>query len=606
MKGSPPADSAGTGKPVAEGSAKSAVRSSPDHPDRLLQELRVYQDELEAQKEALAVNVAALEDSRVMLEQLGSRYASLFDFAPIGYLTIDAGGRIEEANITFAAMVGVPRGELIGGRVTDLIRREDQDIFYLHRKNMEDAGSGGSCELRLKKGRDLVVHARLHSRRFDPATIRIAVIDISDRIWARKKRVLIERCTEFANQSSTLFDLLKLVVAEIKGFVDCGAVGIRVIDDKGGFPYRVWDGFSPSFREIAASPATCPEPCMCMAVLRGAIPADDPFFTRSGSYHINGVTRFLRSLPAALKASARQICHLYGFESMTLVPITVGGTKTGLIHAADLREGRFPPRVVAALEELAGHLGIIINRVMLAERLAVSLDELGRISSLLLQAQETERKWIAAELHDQTGQDLNYLKITLWNLADRLPEEQNTLKADFKNALDFTDRIIENVRNLLHGLTPSILKDLGLVPAMEGLIADFSEITGIRVDGDVSALADPHFDFKAEISIYRITQELLTNISKHAQASSVRISTRKVADHIEIRIEDNGKAFLRLQDGLARVRRKGMGLSSMLLRSRLIGASLTLERREGGGTCAILRCPVNQPGASDPPAGRNG
>ena len=564
---------------------------------RMLEELQVYQHELEMQKEELTANVEELEHSKARLEQLNVRYASLFDFAPNGYLTIDVNGRMTEANVTFAAMVGIPRGELIGRRITDLIHRDDQDVFYLHRKTLGDLQPGGSCDLRLKKNDGTHVNARFHSRLFDPDAIRIAVSDISDRIWFQKKRDLIQHCLEIANHSSGLSDLLEHTVLEIKQFLDCSAVGIRLLDEDGGIPYQAYDGFSRSFYEIESPLSIHTDQCMCTFVIRGETPADKPFYTAGGSFYINGTTRFLRTVPEEEKGATRNVCHQYGYESVALVPIAVGGERMGLIHAADHREERFPLKTVETLEELAGHLSIIINRVILAEQLASSLHDLGRVSSLLLQAQEDERKRIAAELHDQTGQDLNYLKLTLWNLVERLPPDQEELKADFGKALEFTDRIIGNVRNLLHGLTPSTLKDLGIVPALEGLIDDFSEVTGIKVACDVSALAAPKFSFDAQISIYRIIQELLTNISKHVKASAVKISTRRGKNHVEIRIEDDGKGFSGLKKKLALNRRKRMGLSSMALRCRLIGASLTFEGREGEGTCAVLRCPVK--GGSD-------
>ena len=154
----------------------------------------------------------------------------------------------------------------------------------------------------------------------------------------------------------------------------------------------------------------------------------------------------------------------------------------------------------------------------------------------------------------------------------------------------FTDRIIDNVRDLLHGLSPSVLKDLGLVPALEGLIDDFSEYIGIRATGDVSALEGLEFDFDSQIALYRIVQEILTNISKHARASAVRVSSLRDGGWVEIRIEDDGKGFSR-PEGKPALNR-GLGLSSMVLRCQLIGASLSFEHREGAGTRAVLRCPV--------------
>ena len=350
----------------------------------LLHELQVHQYELELQKEALAASVEELELSKVRLEELSARYESLFDFAPIGYLTLDEGGVMTEVNVTFAAMVGFPRGVLIGMNITELIHRDDQDVFHFHRMTLKGPHARSDSDFRLKTADGSHVDVRLHSRRFDPNAIRIAVIDITDRMWIRKKRALIQDSLEIANRSLGLSDLLAQVVAEIKRFLECEAVGIRVLDEDGRIPYQACDGFSRAFYETENPLSIHADHGMCVSVLRGDTPKDRPFFTTGGSFYVNGTTQFLRTVPESERGAGRNVCHQYGYESLALVPIPFGGKKIGLIHAADHRENLFRRATVEALEELAAHLGIIVNRVVLSDRLRSSLEELRQVSSRLL------------------------------------------------------------------------------------------------------------------------------------------------------------------------------------------------------------------------------
>jgi PAS domain S-box-containing protein len=219
-------------------------------------------------------------------------------------------------------------------------------------------------------------------------------------------------------------------------------------------------------------------------------------------------------------------------------------------------------------------------------------DTLRLLSSRLLTSQEEEQRRIAMELHDQTGQDIIFLKLQLQALKNRLRKDQNNLKKECDKILTLTDRIIEDVRRMAHGLCPSQLQTLGLCAALKAMIRNFSEKTRIPIHFDVEAL-DQCFPPETQIILYRISQEALTNIYKHARAKTVRIDVNRQGDTMSIKIKDDGQGFdpCRYRTIEPTVER-GMGLSALELRSRMIGADLKISSQPGQGTEINLFVPI--------------
>ena len=219
-------------------------------------------------------------------------------------------------------------------------------------------------------------------------------------------------------------------------------------------------------------------------------------------------------------------------------------------------------------------------------------DTLQLLSSKLLTSQEEVQQRIAMELHDQTGQDIIVLKLQLQALKKQLIRGQTNPQKECDKILTFINRIIEDVRRLSHGLSPSQLQTLGLRPALKELIQNFSEKTGIPIHFDVEALEDG-FRPETEIVLYRIFQEALTNIYKHAHAYEVWIDVCRQGNRLSISIKDDGQGFdsHHHRTGEPAVER-GLGLSALKLRSRMIGADLKISSQPGQGTKIKLFVPI--------------
>ena len=226
-------------------------------------------------------------------------------------------------------------------------------------------------------------------------------------------------------------------------------------------------------------------------------------------------------------------------------------------------------------------------------KLRESKKQLHGLSSQLLTAQETERSRIARELHDELGGALAVLKLRTRFIEKNLRPDQASIREQCKQNLKFIDQIIDDVHRLSRNLSPSILEDLGLTPALRWLIDNFVSHYGVRVDTDMENI-DHLLTRNDQIMIYRTFQEALTNIGKHAQAGNVVIAVRTGQGRISLRVADDGRGFD--VEGLAArtVSEKGLGLATMNERARMLGGSLYLQSEQGKGTRITLSVPIRK------------
>jgi PAS domain S-box-containing protein len=235
----------------------------------------------------------------------------------------------------------------------------------------------------------------------------------------------------------------------------------------------------------------------------------------------------------------------------------------------------------------------ITGRKRAEEALRESEKQLRYLSSQLLTAQETERRRISRELHDELGGALAVLKLRSSLIEKNLQKDQIELREECKQNLQYIDQIIEEVGRLSRDLSPSILEDLGLSAALRRLIDNFVKNYNIKVASDIVDF-DHLFPMDAQIMIYRIFQEAFTNIGKHAQARNVSVKVRKDEDRISFLMEDDGKGFDVKHAATKEICERGLGLATMDERARMLGGSLDLWSEGGKGTRITLSIPINR------------
>jgi len=227
------------------------------------------------------------------------------------------------------------------------------------------------------------------------------------------------------------------------------------------------------------------------------------------------------------------------------------------------------------------------------EALRESEQRLRFLTSQLLTAQEQERRRISMELHDELGQSLTVLKLQLRSIQRGLREDQIELKEESQGLVEYLDGVIDNVRRLSRDLSPSILEDLGLNAALRYLLDGVRKHYTVDFSFEVEDL-NRLFPLEAQIVIYRIFQECLTNISKHAGASAVTARIKELDGLVSLVLEDNGVGF-DVAEILARdATCRGLGLAALYERARMLGGALDIWSRQGCGTRITCNIPVNK------------
>ena len=215
-------------------------------------------------------------------------------------------------------------------------------------------------------------------------------------------------------------------------------------------------------------------------------------------------------------------------------------------------------------------------------------EERRRSGQLAMRAQEEERRRLARDLHDEVNQALTAILLRLEALAHETPAERAPEVAELKRLVN---QAMDELLNLARQLRPSALDDHGLVPAIETQLKRFGARTGIEVRLDTRGDPD-HLPEVVQTAIYRVAQEALTNVTRHAGATIVELDLAENEGGAELRVRDDGSGFdpsviARNSEGPS----GGLGLVGMAERARLVGGELDVRSAPGGGTTITLRVP---------------
>jgi signal transduction histidine kinase len=217
---------------------------------------------------------------------------------------------------------------------------------------------------------------------------------------------------------------------------------------------------------------------------------------------------------------------------------------------------------------------------------AQAREELHRLSARLVQVQEEERRNLSRELHDEVGQSMSALLVELGNLASALPPENAALAERVQAARKLAENNVVVLRNMSLLLRPSMLDDLGLVPALKWQAREVARRSGLKIKVNAEDGADDLPD-EYRTCIFRVVQEALHNVTRHAKATQVAISVTRGERGVGVRIQDNGAGF-QTQD-------KGMGILGMEERIRHLNGAFRIESRPGEGTTVAVDLPVAAP-----------
>jgi signal transduction histidine kinase len=269
-------------------------------------------------------------------------------------------------------------------------------------------------------------------------------------------------------------------------------------------------------------------------------------------------------------------------EEVAIEPLKSGATD----YVLKTRLARLGPAVHRALRESADRR----ERQRAEDKLRRSLDQLRALTSYLQYVREEERTRIAREVHDELGQALTGLKLDMSWLAARVARNARPVKDKVKTMVDHIDETIQTVRRIATELRPGILDSLGLVAALEWQANEFQSRTGIPCQVDAS-VDDSQLQPQFATVFFRIYQETLTNIIRHARATRVEVRLAEEAGALVLTVQDNGRGIS--DEEIANTR--SIGLVGMRERAMLIGGDITLQGAPGKGTLMTLRVPLVRP-----------
>ena len=237
--------------------------------------------------------------------------------------------------------------------------------------------------------------------------------------------------------------------------------------------------------------------------------------------------------------------------------------------------------------KIVGYQGTILD-ITHRKQMEEALKELPR---KIIEAQEEERKHIAREIHDDLGQSLAILKMLIQATLLHKGIDKNYSEEAMGKVIDYLNEIINKSRHLASGLRPSTLEVLGLSTALKMLVDQYKNKKDLKINLKFGKIDQLHFKGEV-INLYRIIQEALTNVIMHAAASRVDIVMKREKDRLFVRIQDNGRGLTYGLKNKSQSSRKGIGLSTMEERAKLLGGGFHVKSKHGKGTLIFLEIPV--------------
>jgi PAS domain S-box-containing protein len=496
-----------------------------------------------ADRDALIIEAETLESHREALEQLVGAYADLYDFMPIAYVSLDAGGLVHDVNLTATTLLGVERVRMLGRPLRLHVVPDDRRLFLDHLLRCRRGGGQVTTELRLRAGDGREVPVQVVSRRagVDDAglTFRTVLIDLSER-----------RAAE---------DVLRRSHKQL-------ALALQV---SGAGPWEAsWPGGELTVSErwariLGYDPGLLPPGPGLAAWLVGRVDPDD-LPAREASLFA------LTTGQADGHAAEFRVRHAGGCEVWV----------RELAEVADRDPEGYVVRLVGVLVDITGE----------KQRLAEARAQAGMLRTLseaLFRVEENERRELATALHDDLGQRLVTARMRL------AAADPGATAA----TLELLDQMRETVRSLSFQVSPPILRDLGLVAGLRWLAREFLAVHDLAVAveaEDLPALPDEH-----TYLLFRCVRELLLNVVKHARADLVSVAVAVEGGRLRISVEDDGVGF----DPDALAASRSFGLLSVRERLGWLGGQVVVDSAPGAGTRVGLVVPLGSAGLA---VGRGG
>jgi signal transduction histidine kinase len=311
---------------------------------------------------------------------------------------------------------------------------------------------------------------------------------------------------------------------------------------------------------------------------RLAVPEEGPIAQGLGRLEVTTLAASEHPSPELWVALAE-----HGFRHVTVVPVMGQDRALGMLMLASREPIPLSSDETALVRAVGGLVGMALESAALRERLVAQQDRLRALAGGILRAREEEARRIAHELHDEAGQLLAALHITLDDLAARVPAQD----ASFKRFREVLDQVEAQLRRLARELRPTILDDLGLAPALEWLAQGLAERRDVTITIDAP---ERRLTPELETALYRIVQEALANAVRHARPRRIAVEVAEEGSRIRAVVRDDGRGF-DVAAALARRGDRGLGLIGIRERAAALGGTVDIRSTPDEGTALTVVIP---------------
>jgi PAS domain S-box-containing protein len=489
-------------------------------PAQLVHELQVYQVELEMQNDELRRSQEALEEEK-------SRFATIFNFAPVGFVVLDQATVVEDCNEMALTLLNTEKRDLIGKRFQKLILPECGDQFYLFVKKLIESGKAGRIQLPFVNADGQRFYGQVqgsmvqNSAGSGPAYY-MTIVDITEKHLADLK---LQETTE------------RLQIA-----LKASLSGILTIDLKSGLVQP--DEFVMGLFGLGAGEFDGRLATLYKCIVAEDVDRIDPVIRKaiSESGNLNEIFR--------IEKKNGEIRH-----------VEVHGKSVSIESRNDI--------FIGLITDITKKESLRIQSELL------KMNQQSDVLRTILKTQEEERVRISNALHDSLGQLLYSASLKLQNSS-----AHNDLF--FTQSLSLLDQAIRETRKISFELAPSVLSDYGIAVAVTEMASRITS-NALVIEAKITGL-NKRLPLEVETDIFRILQELVNNVVKHAGASKAQIRISKSGTRVNISVQDDGNGFNQEQKAGS-----GTGLSSIRNRISLYGGTMKIASRTGQGTIVNLK-----------------
>ncbi len=531
------------------------------------------------------------------VRQANAYNRSLIEASLDPLVTIGADGKISDANSAAELVTGLARQEFIGTYYSNYFTDQDKAHEAYHKALREGSVSDYELELKHRDGRSTPVLYNASVYRDESGEVR-GVFAAARDITRRKQIEAAER------EQSRLAEALRDIAIALTSSLNLNQVLDQIIASVG---------------------LVVPSDSIAFLLVESREPGNTQVrFARQQGYNLDELGRSLLDVHFTLEQTANlrwmaetrkslfipdtrsspgwiEVPQGVWVRSNLGAPVCIKGETVGFIDLASATPGFFTEEHARRLEALAAQAAIAIENARLYEEMQAARERLQTLSVRLVQVQESERRHLARELHDEIGQALTGLKLSLEAGTGPLVTAGQTaaLQTRLRQARAQVSELIARTRELSLELRPAMLDDLGLLPALIWHFERYYDQTGIQVKFQAGELEGRRFPADIETAAYRIVQEALTNVARHAVVKQAAVQVRVeavsgavdgsatidgIADpvyRLYVRVEDRGLGF-----DLPAVLDSGSagGLTGMQERAALLGGRLTIDSIPGSGT----------------------